>query len=101
VRRLAPRPIGLALDRVAGELAPETPLARVQAAWAAAVGEANAAHGTPIRFGGGRLTVYCPESGWAENLQLMGLQIAARLNAELGDEIVREIRCTSRAPRDR
>jgi predicted nucleic acid-binding Zn ribbon protein len=52
-----------------------------------------------VRLAAGRLTVYCEHSGWAENLQLLGLEIARRLNERLGDEAVREIRCTSRRPR--
>jgi predicted nucleic acid-binding Zn ribbon protein len=98
MRRSAPRPLAHAIEAAVGALAPQTPLARVQAVWADAVGEANAAQGTPIRLAAGRLTVYCEHSGWAENLQLLGLEIARRVNARLGNEIVREIRCTARRP---
>jgi predicted nucleic acid-binding Zn ribbon protein len=91
--------LATALDAVVADLAPQTPLARVQAVWKDAVGEANAAQGTPVRLAAGRLTVYCEHAGWAENLQLLGLEIARRINARLGDEAVREIRCTGRRPR--
>jgi predicted nucleic acid-binding Zn ribbon protein len=88
-----------AIEAAVGALAPQTPLARVQAVWSEAVGERNAAQGTPVRLAAGRLTVYCEHAGWAENLQLLGLEIARRLNERMGEDIVREIRCTARRPR--
>jgi predicted nucleic acid-binding Zn ribbon protein len=97
--RRAPRPLGTAIEALAADLAPQTPLARVQGVWREAVGEANAAQGTPVRLAAGRLTVYCEHSGWAENLQLLGLEIARQINTRLGAETVREIRCTGRRPR--
>jgi predicted nucleic acid-binding Zn ribbon protein len=99
MRRPAPRPLSSAIEAAAGELAPQTPLARVQAVWREAVGDVNAAQGTPVRFAAGRLTVYCEHAGWAENLQLLGLEITRRLNDRIGEHIVREIRCTARRPR--
>ena len=99
MRRVAPRPLSHAIEAAVGDLAPRTPLARVQAVWTEAVGECNAAQGTPVRLAAGRLTVYCEHSGWAENLQLLGLEIARRLNERIGDDVVREIRCTARRPR--
>ena len=99
MRRPAPRPLSYAIEAAVGKLAPQTPLARVQAVWSEAVGDVNAAHGTPVRLAAGRLTVYCEHSGWAENLQLLGLEIARRLNDGIGEDIVREIRCTARRPR--
>jgi predicted nucleic acid-binding Zn ribbon protein len=99
MKRIAPRALSHAIEALAGELAPQTPLARVQAAWAEAVGPANAAEATPVALRGGRLSVYCAHSAWAENLQLMGPRIAAQVNGVVGEEIVHEIRCTSRRPR--
>jgi predicted nucleic acid-binding Zn ribbon protein len=99
MRRPAPRLLAHAIEAAVGELAPQTPLARVQGVWSEAVGEVNAAQGTPVRLAAGRLTVYCEHSGWAENLQLLGLEIARRLNDCIGEDIVREIRCTARRPR--
>jgi predicted nucleic acid-binding Zn ribbon protein len=99
VRRTAPRPLANAVEAAVADLAPKTPLARVQAVWTDAVGERNAAQGTPVRLAAGRLTVYCEHAGWAEELQLLGLMIARRLNERLGGEVVREIRCTGRRPR--
>ena len=42
MRRHSPRPLSVALERLAGQLAPATPLARVQLVWAEAVGDAVA-----------------------------------------------------------
>jgi predicted nucleic acid-binding Zn ribbon protein len=99
MRRPGPRPLSHAIEAAVGALAPQTPLARVQSVWSEAVGERNAAQGTPVRLAAGRLTVYCEHAGWAENLQLLGLEIARRLNERMGEDIVREIRCTARRPR--
>ena len=99
MRRTAPRPLAHALEAAVAHLAPQTPLARVQAVWTDAVGEGIAAQGTPVRLAAGRLTVYCEHAAWAENLQLLGLEIARRLNERLGADTVREIRCTGRRPR--
>ena len=95
MRRLAPRPLGVAVERLAGELQPSTPLARVQAAWEGVVGAGLAAHATPLRERDGRLTVYCPDAVWMQEVTLMGPGLVADLNAALGAEIVRELRCVA------
>jgi predicted nucleic acid-binding Zn ribbon protein len=96
VRRRAPRPLALAVDALAEQLAPATPLARIQQAWPAAVGPYVAEHATPLRERGGVLTVYCAEAGWANDVALSALQYVAAVNRELGDDAVREIRVTGR-----
>jgi predicted nucleic acid-binding Zn ribbon protein len=93
VRRPAPRPLAPALDRLVGELAPATTLARVQEAWGRAAGPAVAAAARPIAEREGVLTVLCEASVWAQELELMAGEIVPRLNAELGDARVRELRC--------
>jgi predicted nucleic acid-binding Zn ribbon protein len=93
VRRPAPRPLSPALDRLVGELAPATTLARVQEAWERAAGPAVAAAARPIAERDGVLTVLCEASVWAQELELMAGEIVPRLNAELGGERVRELRC--------
>jgi predicted nucleic acid-binding Zn ribbon protein len=95
-RRAAPRPLALAMDALAQRVEPATPLARIQRAWPAAVGPHVAPHATPLRERGGVLTVYCAESGWANDVALSALQYVAAINRELGDETVREIKVTGR-----
>jgi predicted nucleic acid-binding Zn ribbon protein len=93
VKRPAPRPLSPALDRLVGELAPATTLARVQEAWERAAGPAAAAAARPIAEREGVLTVLCEASVWAQELELMAGEIVPRLNAELGGAPVRELRC--------
>jgi len=93
--RRGPRPLSEALDRLATAVAPMTPLARIQTAWAEAVGPVIAENAQPLRERAGVLTVYCRQSVWAQEIALMGVELTARLNAILGDELVREIRTTA------
>jgi predicted nucleic acid-binding Zn ribbon protein len=95
VRRRAPRPLSLAVESLAASVAPATPLARIQAAWAEAVGEYVAAHAEPLRERGGVLTVYCREAVWAQEVALMAPECVAAVNRALGEEVVREIRTTA------
>jgi predicted nucleic acid-binding Zn ribbon protein len=95
LRRRSPRPLTEALDRLATSVAPLTPLARIQAAWSEAVGPVIAENAEPLRERGGVLTVYCRQSVWAQEIALMGVELTARLNTALGEELVREIRTTA------
>jgi predicted nucleic acid-binding Zn ribbon protein len=95
MRRRSPRPLTHALDRLATSVAPLTPLARIQAAWAEAVGPVIAQNAEPLRERGGVLTVLCQQSVWAQEVALMGVELTARLNAVVGEELVREIRTTA------
>jgi predicted nucleic acid-binding Zn ribbon protein len=95
VSRLAPRPLSLALEDLTAALAPATTLARVQQVWQQALGETIAEAGRPIAERDGVLTVVCADSVWAAELELMGPELALRLNAALGAEIVHRLRCRS------
>jgi predicted nucleic acid-binding Zn ribbon protein len=95
VRRVAARPIATAVDRLAAELEPATPLGRIQRVWETALGPTLAPHATPLRERDGRLTVYCPDAVWMHELTLMAPELTERLNATLGAEIVRELRCVA------
>jgi predicted nucleic acid-binding Zn ribbon protein len=91
--RRAPRPISDALARLTPALAPATDLARVQEAWRAAAGPAIAAAARPVAEHDGVLEVLCEAAVWAAELELMGGEIVARINARLGPGTVRELRC--------
>jgi len=98
VRRPAPRPLEAALGDLRERLAPATPLARVQAAWPGAVGEAIAGQAQPVSERGGTLVVACRSSVWAQELDLMSLDVVARLNSALGRDVVTGLRCVTADP---
>jgi predicted nucleic acid-binding Zn ribbon protein len=83
VRRAAPRPIARALEGFGGSLAPPTLLARVQARWVDAAGEAVAREAEPVAEREGTVTVRCSSSVWASELQLLSEDLLGRLNSRL------------------
>jgi predicted nucleic acid-binding Zn ribbon protein len=93
VSRAAPRPLAAALAQLTGALAPASPLARVQEVWESAVGPAVAASARPTAERDGVLTVTCAAAVWAQELDLMAAELIPRLNAALGVDGVRELRC--------
>ncbi len=96
--RRAPRPLGLALERIQGELAPDTVLAQVQGVWREAVGGAIADQAIPTSERGGVLTVSCSASVWAHELDLMSTTIVERLNERLGESRINRLRCVATPP---
>ncbi len=93
--RLAPRRVGVGVQAFTAELAPATTLARVQEMWERVLGPAIAAAARPSAERDGVLTVICEAAVWAQELDLMGFELIERLNAELGVEALRELRCRS------
>ncbi len=93
--RRSPRPVTVALEEIQGELAPDTLLAEVQAAWRAAVGDAIAQQAQPISERAGVLTIGCSASVWAQELDLMAASIIERLNGALGGSEITRIRCVT------
>jgi predicted nucleic acid-binding Zn ribbon protein len=93
VSRTSPRPLSQALERLTGALAPASTLARVQQVWEDAVGPAIAAAARPTAEREGVLTVACAAAVWAQELDLMAEVVLARLNAAMGAEDIRELRC--------
>jgi predicted nucleic acid-binding Zn ribbon protein len=83
----------MALDRLTSTLAPASTLARVQEVWGEVAGPAVAAAASPVSERGGVLTVTCQASVWAQELDLMSAQLIPRLNAALGGDEIRELRC--------
>ncbi|HET9591414.1 MAG TPA: DUF721 domain-containing protein [Solirubrobacterales bacterium] len=84
-RRRAPRPAASAFQAALQRVAPQTPLAALQAAWARAVGEQLAAVATPVSERGGTVTVECADAVWAQELDLMQDALLKRLREEIGD----------------
>ena len=91
--RPAPRLLATPLDALIAELAPASTLARVQGVWERAVGPAIAASARPTAERDGVLTVICEAAVWAQELDLMASALIDRLNAALGGETLRELRC--------
>ena len=87
------RPLGPGLRSFTASLAPLTLLAEVQTVWEQAVGAGVAARATPTAERAGVLTVTCEAAVWAQELDLMGPELVAGLNAALGAERVKGLRC--------
>ena len=100
--RRSPRPLGPALDALLQRIAPASTLAAVQAVWLAAVGPAVGAHGVPIGERDGVLTVACDEAVWANEIELMGPDLVAAVNAAVGSDALIALTCRAgSAPRSR
>jgi len=93
IHRRAPRPLAQALERLGGDLAPATTLARVQRVWSQVTGEAVAAACQPTAERDGVLEVTCEAAVWAQELDLMGPALVAHLNEELGQGRLSALRC--------
>jgi predicted nucleic acid-binding Zn ribbon protein len=84
MRRLAPRPLRLALERSTGMAAPAGLLANVQSVWAEAVGPVVAEESEPVSERDGVVTIACRSAVWAQELELLGRDLEERLNQRLG-----------------
>jgi predicted nucleic acid-binding Zn ribbon protein len=93
MRKAAPRSLAFALDELGSELAPATTLARVQEVWADATGASIAAAARPTAERDGVLTVLCEAAVWAHELTMMEADLVSQINAALGAETIRELRC--------
>jgi predicted nucleic acid-binding Zn ribbon protein len=90
VRRRTPRPLREVLQTAVEGAEPATTLAAVQRVWDGAVGERIAGCASPVSERDGVVTVACESSSWAQELDLLGGQIADRLRAELPEDAVLE-----------
>src|SRR3990170_814017 len=98
------RPLGEALERVLQRLDPEHRLRvyRLWTFWAEEVGPAIAARAEPAGYRAGVLSVRVSSAPWMQELQLMKETIRERLNARLGEPLIRDIYFVSGATaRDR
>ncbi|HEY4897449.1 MAG TPA: DUF721 domain-containing protein [Solirubrobacteraceae bacterium] len=91
--RLAPRRIASALEGLTAALAPSSTLARVQGVWPEVLGAAVASAARPTAEREGVLTVTCEAAVWAQELDLMAVEVIPRLNSALGEDAIRELRC--------
>jgi predicted nucleic acid-binding Zn ribbon protein len=91
--RIAPRPLSTAIQELTATIAPATTLARVQEIWAPATGAAISSAARPTDERDGILTVTCAAAVWAQELDLMAVDLVQSLNAALGEDAIRELRC--------
>jgi predicted nucleic acid-binding Zn ribbon protein len=85
MRRTAPRPLGVAVGHLAGELQPATALARVQGVWDEAVGPTIAAESRPVSERAGVVTVACGSAVWAQELELLSADLKDRLERAVAE----------------
>jgi predicted nucleic acid-binding Zn ribbon protein len=90
--RLAPRPAAKAIQGARRRAAPATTLAATQSVWGATVGPALAAAAEPVGERAGTVTVRCESSVWAQELEMMGPQLLAKLAERLGEKAPRSLR---------
>ncbi len=81
--RSHPRAVGEAVRALRAESAPRTLLAAAQTAWRPAVGARIADRAQPLRERGGELTVGCLSATWAQELDLLQMELLERLNRAL------------------
>jgi len=91
-RRRAPRPAADAFKAALQRVAPQTPLAAVQAAWSSAVGEQLAAVAIPVSQQDETLTIECADAVWAQELDLMQATLLERLRKEVGEQAPQALR---------
>ena len=102
MRRPGPRHLSGVIAEFRAEAAPDTVLARVQAAWPQVAGAVVAAEAAPVAERTGTLTLTCRSAAWAHELSLVGPDLLRRLNAALepsGSGPLKDLRVgTRRAP---
>ena len=86
MRRLAPRPLSVALQGVARGAEPATLLARVQAVWPEVAGPGLSVSATPVSERDGVVTVACESAVWAQELELLGPDLLTRFGDALAPE---------------
>jgi predicted nucleic acid-binding Zn ribbon protein len=92
VRRIAPRPLGRALDAALPDARPAGLLAEVQSAWPAVAGAALAAAASPVSERAGTVTVACESAVWAQELELLGGDLSRRLDEAVSSGRVERLR---------
>ena len=99
--RRGPKRIDTALSRVVAARAPRTLLAAVQEAWPEACGPVIAANSEPVSERDGAVTIACATGAWAQELELMGDELLARIDARVEPGRVLRLRFTADLARHR
>lgn len=102
MRRRAPRGLAPAIEQLLSRVAPQSTLADIQRVWEVAVGPALARRAEPVAERDGSLTVACESAVWAQEVELLGPELAEQLNGALGRPAISALRCrATRAPAHR
>ncbi|HSK50158.1 MAG TPA: DUF721 domain-containing protein [Solirubrobacterales bacterium] len=94
-RRRAPREAASAFRAARAQVAPQTPIAALQAIWAEAVGPQLAAVSTPVAERAGEATIECVDAVWTQELDLRREQLLTRLRQHLGEAAPHSLRFRS------
>lgn len=88
-----PQPVGAEIERLVTSRGweGEVQVGSVIGRWATIVGPAVAQHVTPTGFTGTALTVQADSTAWATQMQLLSSSVLARIEAEVGPDVVTEI----------
>jgi predicted nucleic acid-binding Zn ribbon protein len=97
MRRLGPRPIAKALEGALRGARPAGLLAEVQAAWPSVAGPGLAAAAEPVSERDGIVTVACESAVWAQELELLGPDLARRLDEAVDGGRVERLRFVVRS----
>jgi predicted nucleic acid-binding Zn ribbon protein len=96
MRRAGPRSLATALQAIARDLEPQTPLARVQRAWRQTAKPPLSEEAEPTSERAGTVTLTCRSSVWAQELSLLANDLRQTLNEALGapdaEPVVKELR---------
>lgn len=92
--RRDPAPLGDQLDRLLLDRGWNVDVAvgSVMGRWPTIVGAEVAGHSAPVTFADGVLTVRADSTAWATQLRLLASSILGRLEAEVGDGVVTELK---------
>jgi predicted nucleic acid-binding Zn ribbon protein len=92
MRRPAPRPLARALEQALPEARPAGLLAEVQSVWPTVAGAALAGAAAPVSERAGTVTVACESAVWAHELELLGAELARRLDQAVTSGRVERLR---------
>jgi hypothetical protein len=92
MRRPAPRPIEVVLDRVLPAARPPGLLAEIQSLWPELAGTELARSASPVSERQGTVTVACESAVWAQELELLAGDLSERLNSRLTQGAVERLR---------
>ena len=96
-----PRKLSDSLSDIVEGGVPLTLLAEVQTAWAQVCGPSIAAAAEPVGERRGVVTIACESGVWAQELELMGEVLRARLEVAVGENRIERLRFTADLSRHR